>query len=79
MANIFSEIWEMQDLRKRVLFTLGMLGVYRLGVFIPAPGINRMVLNDWFSQQTNSLFGLYNLFSGGALEQFSVFVLGIMP
>lgn len=69
----------MEDLRKRVLFTLGMLGVYRLGIFIPAPGIDRIVLGEWFSQQNNSLFGLYNMFSGGALEQFSVFVLGIMP
>ncbi len=79
MANIFTEIWEMEDLRKRVLFTLGMLGVYRLGVFIPAPGIDRLVLAEWFAQQSNSLFGLYNMFSGGALKQFSVFVLGIMP
>lgn len=79
MANIFTEIWGMEDLRKRVLFTLGMLGVYRLGIFIPSPGIDRVVLGDWFQQQDNSLFGLYNMFSGGALEQFSVFVLGIMP
>ncbi len=79
MANIFTEIWEMEDLRKRVLFTLGMLGIYRLGVFVPAPGIDRIVLGEWFSQQQNSLFGLYNMFSGGAFEQFSVFVLGIMP
>jgi preprotein translocase subunit SecY len=79
LANIFTEIWEMEDLRKRVLFTLAMLGVYRLGVFIPSPGIDRLVLAEWFSQQSNSLFGLYNMFSGGALEQFSVFVLGIMP
>lgn len=79
MANIFAEIWDMPDLRRRVLFTLGMLGVYRLGIFIPAPGIDRLVLAEWFSQQSNSLFGLYNMFSGGALEQFSVFVLGIMP
>jgi preprotein translocase subunit SecY len=79
MANIFTEIWGMEDLRKRVLFTFGMLGVYRLGIFIPAPGIDRVVLGQWFSQQQNSLFGMYDMFSGGALEQFSVFVLGIMP
>jgi preprotein translocase subunit SecY len=69
----------MEDLRKRVLFTLSMLGVYRLGIFIPAPGIDRVILGDWFTAQDNSLFGMYNMFSGGALEQFSVFVLGIMP
>ncbi len=69
----------MEDLRKRVLFTLGMLAIYRLGIFIPAPGINRAALSDFFSQQSNTMFGLYNMFSGGAFEQFSVFVLGIMP
>jgi len=79
VANIFGEIWQMEDLRKRVLFTLGMLAVYRLGIFIPAPGIDRLVLGQWFEQQSNTMFGLYNMFSGGALEQFSVFVLGIMP
>jgi preprotein translocase subunit SecY len=79
VANIFTDIWQMEDLRKRVLFTLGILAVYRLGVFIPAPGIDRVVLGDWFQQQSNSLFGLYNMFSGGALEQFSVFTLGVMP
>jgi len=79
MANIFGEIWQMEDLRKRVLFTLGMLAVYRLGIFIPAPGIDRVVLGQWYAQQSNTMFGMYNMFSGGALQQFSVFVLGIMP
>ena len=79
MANMLSEIWTMEDLRKRVLFTLGMLGIWRLGIFIPSPGIDRNVLGQWFSQQDTTMFGMYNMFSGGALEQFSVFVLGIMP
>ncbi len=79
MTNIFAEIWKMEDLRWRVLFTLAMLGVYRLGIFIPAPGIDRVVLGDWFNNQQNTLFGLYDMFAGGALTQFSVFVLGIMP
>ncbi|MGC6491682.1 MAG: preprotein translocase subunit SecY [Myxococcota bacterium] len=79
MSNIFSEIWEMEDLRKRVLFTLGMLGVYRMGIFVPAPGVDRQALADFVSNQENTLFGLYNMFSGGALAQFSVFFLGIMP
>ena len=69
----------MEDLRKRVLFTLGMLGIYRLGIFIPSPGIDRLVLGEWMDQAGNTMFGLYNMFSGGALEQFCVFVLGIMP
>jgi len=79
VANIFSAIWGMEELRKRVLFTIGILAVYRMGIFIPAPGIDRVVLGEWFKQQANSLFGLYNMFSGGALEQFSVFTLGVMP
>jgi preprotein translocase subunit SecY len=79
LANVFTEIWEMEDLRKRVLFTLGMLGVYRLGIFVPSPGIDRTVLGTWLQQQSGTLFGLYNMFSGGALDQFSVFTLGIMP
>ena len=77
--KIFSEIWQMEDLRKRVLFTLAMLAVYRMGIFVPAPGIDRTALGKWFDQADNTLFGLYDMFSGGALEQFSVFVLGIMP
>lgn len=79
MANIFSRIWEMKDLRNRVLFTLAMLGVYRLGIFVPVPGVNREELGKFFSSQSDTLFGLYDMFSGGALMQFSVFVLGIMP
>jgi preprotein translocase subunit SecY len=69
----------MEDLRKRVLFTLGMIAVYRLGIFIPTPGIDRIVLGQWFAQQSNTMFGMYNMFSGGALQQFSVFTLGQMP
>lgn len=69
----------MKDLRNRVLFTLGMLGVYRLGIFVPVPGVDREQLSKFFSTQADTLFGLYDMFSGGALMQFSVFVLGIMP
>lgn len=76
---MFSEIWKMEDLRKRVLFTLGMLGIYRMGIFVPSPGIDRGALATWLDQGNDSLFGLYNMFTGGALEQYSIFVLGIMP
>jgi preprotein translocase subunit SecY len=79
VSNIFVEIWEMEDLRKRVLFTLGMLGVYRMGVFVPAPGVDRIALGQWWSSQRGGLLGLYDVFSGGALGQFSVLMLGIMP
>ena len=79
MANIVSRIWEMKDLRNRVLFTLAMLGVYRLGIFVPVPGVDTDQLGKFFAEQSGTLFGLYDMFSGGALSQFSVFVLGIMP
>jgi preprotein translocase subunit SecY len=69
----------MPDLRSRVLFTLGMLAVFRLGVHIPAPGVDRDALAKTIEENANSAFGLYNMFSGGALGNFSVFVLGIMP
>jgi preprotein translocase subunit SecY len=62
-----------------VLFTLGMLAVYRLGVHVPTPGIDRQAMAAFFEQQKGNLLGFLNLFSGGALEQFSVFSLGIMP
>lgn len=65
------------ELRKRLIFTALMLGVYRLGVFVPTPGINVDALKRIFSQGT--VFEIFNLFSGGALVQFSVFALGIMP
>lgn len=67
------------ELRRRVLFTLIMLAVYRIGVQIPTPGINGEALTAFFSQNASTLFGMFNLFSGGALENFSIFALGIMP
>ncbi len=67
------------ELRKRVIFTLIMLAVYRMGVQIPTPGINGEALASFFQQQAGTLFGMFNMFSGGALENFSIFALGIMP
>src|SRR5437899_3253302 len=67
------------ELRRRLLFTLAMLAVYRLVVHIPTPGIDRLALAAFFDRVKDTIFGLFNLFSGGALEQFSVFSLGIMP
>ncbi len=79
MTGILGEIWAMEELRKRILFTLGMLAVFRLGIFIPAPGIDREALGLFIANQSSTLIGMFNMFSGGALNQFSVFVLGIMP
>lgn len=67
------------ELRKRIFFTLAMLAVYRIGVQIPTPGINGEALAAFFAQKAGTLFGMFNMFSGGALENFSIFALGIMP
>ncbi len=77
--NWLSTIWRMPDLRSRILFTLGMLAVFRLGVHVPAPGVDREGLAAFLTGGGGTMFGLYNMFSGGALQQFSVLVLGIMP
>ena len=67
------------ELRRRVGFTLFMLAVYRVGVAVPTPGIDGQALGEYFRQAQATVFGMINLFSGGALERFSVFALGIMP
>jgi preprotein translocase subunit SecY len=67
------------ELRKRIFFTLMMLVVYRIGIFVPTPGIDAQKLSDIFERTSSTLFGMVNMFSGGALENFSVFALGIMP
>ncbi|GAB4344135.1 MAG: preprotein translocase subunit SecY [Desulfobulbaceae bacterium] len=67
------------ELRRRIIFTLLMLFVYRMGVQIPTPGINGEALAAFFQQNAGTLFGMFNMFSGGALENFSIFALGIMP
>ncbi|MEC8381137.1 MAG: preprotein translocase subunit SecY [Myxococcota bacterium] len=79
MFQTVATIFKTEDLRNRILFTLAMLAIYRLGIFIPAPGVDRNALSDFFADTQGTLLSLYNMFSGGALEQFSVFVLGIMP
>jgi preprotein translocase subunit SecY len=75
VQNIFS----IPDLRKRVLFMLGLLAVYRVGAIIPTPGINSEALRQLFESNAGTLFGILDLFSGGAMRRFSIFALGIMP
>src|SRR5580704_15502523 len=75
----FANMFRIPDLRKRILFTLLMLAVYRLGAFIPTPGINADVFQQFFNQVGGSLFGLLSMFSGGSLRRLTVFALGIMP
>ncbi len=79
MAVGMQGISKIPELRKRVLFTLGMLAVYRFGIFVSTPGIDVEALRRMFDTGDGTLFGLVNMFSGGALEQFSIFTLGIMP
>jgi preprotein translocase subunit SecY len=75
----FQNIGRVPELQRRILFTFGMLAVYRLGAHIATPGIDPQVIKSFFDQMAGSVFGLFNLFSGGALEQLSIFALGIMP
>lgn len=74
-----ANIGRVPELRKRLFFTLGMLAVYRLGVFVSLPGINVEYLRNQFQEAAGTLFGMVNMFSGGALENFSVFTLGVAP
>src|SRR3954462_13847316 len=67
------------ELRKRIIFTLVMLAVYRLGVHIPTPGVDSVALQNLFANMKGTIFGWFNLFSGGALERFSIVALGVMP
>jgi preprotein translocase subunit SecY len=79
MLQSLRNIWDVPDLRKRVLFTLGLLAVYRLGNHIPTPGINAQALIDFFEQNKANWFGLVDMFSGGNLAKVTIFALGIMP
>ena len=79
MLEGFSGASRIPELRRRLLFTAAMLAVYRIGVAVPTPGIDGQALASFFDAARSTLFGWINLFSGGALERFSVFALGIMP
>lgn len=79
MLEALQNIFRIPELKKRVLYTLGMLAVYRIGCHIPTPGIDSVALAHFFKQAQGTLLGLFDMFSGGALERMSVFALGIMP
>jgi len=76
-ASALVNIFRIPELRKRVLFSLGMLGVYRLGIYVTTPGVDRQAMQNVVA--SGNLLGLLNFFSGGAFEQLSIFALGIMP
>jgi preprotein translocase subunit SecY len=67
------------DLKRRIWFVIGAIIVYRIGAHVPVPGLDPAKLAEFFRQQSNTVFGLFNMFSGGALQRFTVFALGIMP
>ncbi len=69
----------LSELRKRIFFVIGALIVFRIGTFLPVPGIDLTVMQQIFDQQRNGILGMFNMFSGGALERMSIFALGVMP
>jgi preprotein translocase subunit SecY len=78
-AALLGDATRSADLRHRLLFLLGALVVYRIGTFIPVPGIDPVQLEQFFQQQAGTILSMFNMFSGGALERLSIFALGIMP
>ncbi len=79
MIGGVQNIARIAELRNRILFTFAMLAVYRLGAFVATPGINVEVIKDFFDRMRGTMIGLFSMFSGGAVEQLSIFSLGIMP
>src|ERR1700722_20262819 len=78
-VEALKNMFRIPDLRNRVLFTLALLGVYRIGAHIPTPGINADVLAEMFKQAQGSVLGIFDLFSGGSFRKLTIFALGIMP
>ncbi len=79
MNDSLKNLFTVSDLRNRILFTLGMLAVYRVGHHITVPGVNLAALDELARQMQNNMFGLYDMFSGGNLSRVTIFALGIMP
>ena len=77
--SAFGEMTRFAELRQRLFFLLGALVVYRIGTFIPAPGIDPVALARFFQEQQGTILDIFNMFSGGALERLSIFALGVMP
>src|ERR1700721_1572766 len=75
----FANIFRIPDLRRRLMFTLGLLAVYRLGSQVPTPGINVQRWETIFSSASGSIFGFFDLFAGGNIRKLTIFALGIMP
>src|SRR5437899_865384 len=78
-ATAFSEAARFGEIRNRILFLIGALVVYRIGTFIPVPGVNPAEVARFFADRSNTILGIVNLFSGGALSRLSIFAMGVMP
>ena len=79
-ANMnFSTFAKADELKRRVWFTLGALIIYRFGTFIPLPGVNAAAFSDIFNNNSAGILGMFNMFSGGAVERMAIFALNIMP
>jgi preprotein translocase subunit SecY len=78
-ASMFGDVARFSELRQRVLFLIGALIVYRVGTFIPVPGIDPVALEQYFNTQSQTILQVFNMFSGGALQRLSIFALGVMP
>lgn len=79
MGSVIAGIGKIPELRKRILFSLFMLAIYRIGIFITVPGVDREIMMNYMRYGQTGFLGLFNMFSGGAIEQLSVFALGVMP
>ena len=79
MIGAFQNIFKIPELKRRVFFSLLLLAVYRVGCIVPLPGLNAAALAEFFKNAAGTVFGMFSMFSGGALEQGSIFALGIMP
>ncbi len=79
MITKLQEIFSIPELKRRVLFTLSLLVVYRVGGHITTPGVDATVITEFFARQRGTILGLYDLFAGGNLEKATIFALGIMP
>ncbi|PIQ96440.1 MAG: preprotein translocase subunit SecY [Nitrospinae bacterium CG11_big_fil_rev_8_21_14_0_20_56_8] len=78
-SDAFGNVFRIPELKRRILFTLGLLVVYRIGAHIPTPGINSVALAEIFEQASGTILGFFDMFSGGALRRLTIFALGIMP
>lgn len=79
MLKSLFNVFKVPELKKKILFTLGIFIVYRLGSHIPTPGINTSALGEFFATQGNTIFSMIDLFVGGNLSKATIFALGIMP